>query len=104
MFAIIKTGGKQFTVREGDRLRIEKLDGEIGATVEFEALMVSDGAEVTKIGAPTVAGAKVVAEVIDQGRLGKVYIIKFRRRKHYRKQQGHRQYFTAIKINQIQLG
>jgi len=103
MFAIIKTGGKQFTVREGDRLKIEKLELEAGATVEFEALMVSDG-ETTKIGAPIVAGAKVVAEVIDQGRLPKVYIIKFRRRKHYRKQQGHRQYFTAIKINQIQLG
>lgn len=103
MFAIIKTGGKQFTVREGDCLKIEKLDLEAGATVEFEALMVSDGTT-TQIGVPTVAGAKVVAEVESQGRLPKVYIIKFRRRKHYRKQQGHRQYFTAIKINQIQLG
>lgn len=103
MFAIIKTGGKQFTVREGDRLKIEKLELEPGATVEFEALMVSDGTT-TKIGVPTVAGAKVVAEVESQGRLPKVHIIKFRRRKHYRKQQGHRQYFTAIKINQIQLG
>lgn len=102
MFAVIKTGGKQFTVREGDRLKIEKLDLEVGATVEFEALMVSDGSTVN-IGTPTVPSAKVIAEVEAQGRLPKVHIIKFRRRKHYRKQQGHRQYFTAIKINRIHL-
>lgn len=102
MYAIIKSGGKQHKVAEGAVVKLEKIEMDLGETVEFDqVLMVQNGADV-KVGTPTVAGAKVVAEVIEQGRHAKVKIIKFRRRKHSMKQQGHRQYFTAVKITSIQ--
>ena len=101
MYAVIKTGGKQYRVAEGDQLRIEKLDAEVGAEVSFdEVLLVGEG-ESIKIGAPLVDGGSVKAEVVAQGRGEKIRIIKFRRRKHYKKEQGHRQYFTDVKITQI---
>ena len=104
MYAVIKTGGKQYRVSEGQTLRVEKLDAEAGANVEFDqVLMVADGDSV-KVGTPLVSGGKVTAEVTDQGRGDKVKIVKFRRRKHYRKQAGHRQYFTEVKITGIQAG
>ncbi len=102
MYAVIKTGGKQYRVAEGDTIDVEKLPVEEGATVEFdEVLMVSDGSEV-KIGQPVLEGAKVSATVESHGRGKKIRIIKFRRRKHHRKQMGHRQWFTRIKITGIQ--
>lgn len=101
MYAVIKTGGKQHRVSEGETLKIEKIEVATGDSVQFdEVLMVAAGDEFT-IGAPLVAGAAVKAEVISHGRAEKVRIIKFRRRKHSMKRQGHRQWFTEIKITDI---
>ena len=102
MYAIIKTGGKQYKVAEGEILEIEKLEVDVGSEVEFDqVLMISDGESDIKIGAPYVEGAKVIAEVSAQDRGKKITVIKFRRRKHYMRKQGHRQYFTAVKIKAI---
>ena len=102
MYAVIQSGGKQHRVAEGQVVRLEKLEAETGATIEFDkVLMVAQGEDV-KVGAPFVAGGKVTAEVVAHGRGDKVLIVKFRRRKHHRKQQGHRQWFTEIKITGIQ--
>ncbi len=101
MYAVIKTGGKQYRVAPGAELKVESLVGEAGSTISFnEVLMVGLG-EAIKIGAPFVAGASVTAEVIKHGRGDKIRIIKHRRRKHYHKEQGHRQNFTAVKIMEI---
>jgi large subunit ribosomal protein L21 len=101
MYAVIKSGGKQHRVVEGELLKVELLDVEPGQTITLEeVLMVVNGSDI-KIGTPVVAGAKVQAEVVSHGRHDKVRIVKFRRRKHYRKQAGHRQYFTELKITGI---
>lgn len=101
MYAIIATGGKQYRVAEGDLLRIEKLEAEVGSNIDFDqVLMVGEGDDV-RIGAPLVEGGKVSATVESHGRGDKVRIIKFRRRKHHRKQMGHRQYYTAVRITGI---
>ena len=101
MFAVIKTGGKQYRVQEGQTLKVEKLAVEAGSAVEFaEVLLVSYGDDV-KVGAPVVEGVKVTAEVVAHGRGDKVKILKFRRRKHSMKRQGHRQWFTEVKITGI---
>ena len=101
MYAIVATGGKQYRVKEGEKLRIEKLSAEAGDTVELDkVLMVGEGDDV-KVGAPYLEGAKVTAKVAANGRADKVKIIKFRRRKHHRKQMGHRQAFTEIEITGI---
>ncbi len=101
MYAVIKSGGKQHRVVEGETIKLEKIDAATEATIEFdEVLMVGEGADV-KIGAPVVEGAKVTAEVISHGRHKKVKIVKFKRRKHHMKQMGHRQWYTEIKITGI---
>ncbi len=100
MYAVIKTGGKQYRVSEGDTLKVEKLDVAAGETIEFDQVLMLGGEEI-KIGTPVVEGAKVAAEVVSHGRGKKVTIIKFRRRKHSRRQQGHRQWFTELKITGI---
>ncbi|MCJ2375960.1 50S ribosomal protein L21 [Vibrio sp. ZSDZ34] len=101
MYAVFQSGGKQHRVSEGQTLRLEKLDVETGATVEFDkVLLVANGEEIT-VGAPLVEGGKITAEVLQHGRGDKVKIVKFRRRKHSRKQQGHRQWFTEVKITGI---
>ena len=101
MYAVIATGGKQYRVAQGDVLRIEKLDAEAGATVEFDnVLLVGSGDEV-KVGTPRVEGGKVTATIRTHGRGEKITIIKFRRRKHHRKQMGHRQDFTEVEITGI---
>ena len=101
MYAVFQSGGKQHRVSEGQTLRLEKLDAETGASIEFDSvLLVANGEEVT-VGAPFVSGGKVTAEVVAHGRGDKVKIVKFRRRKHSRKQQGHRQWFTEVKITGI---
>jgi len=103
MYAVIKTGGKQYKVSEGETLKIEKLEVEPGKKVTFnEVLMIADGANV-KVGSPLVEKAVVEAKVISQGKGKKVNILKFKRRKHYMKQQGHRQLFTEIKIGKIKV-
>ncbi len=102
MYAVIKTGGKQYRVEEGDTLRVEKIEVATGESVDFDqVLLVADGDEI-KVGQPLVDGAKVTGEVVEQGRHKKIKVVKFRRRKHYRKQQGHRQWYTAVKITGIQ--
>ena len=100
MYAVIQTGGKQYRVEPGKTVVVEKLDGDEGAKVEFDqVLLVSSGDGGTvSIGKPTVAGAKVSGEIVEQGRGDKLIIFKFRRRKNYRRKAGHRQPFTALKI------
>ena len=101
MYAVMVTGGKQYRVMKGEVLRVEKLDVDAGSTVDFDhVLLVGDGEKIT-VGAPTVAGAKVSAAVKSHGRADKVRIVKFRRRKHHRKQAGHRQHYTEIEITGI---
>lgn len=102
MYAVIKTGGKQYRVAEGQRLKVETVGSSVGDTVNFEqVLMIGDGDNL-KIGNPLVKGALVKAEVIKHGRTKKIDIIKFRRRKHHMKHMGHRQNFTEVKITGIQ--
>ena len=104
MYAVIETGGKQYRVAAGDKLRVEKLEAEAGATVDLDrVLMIADGGDVT-VGKPFIEGGKVTAEVAGHGRGNKVKIIKFRRRKHNMKHQGHRQGFTELKITGIAAG
>ncbi|MFT5425490.1 MAG: large subunit ribosomal protein L21 [Gammaproteobacteria bacterium] len=101
MFAVIKTGGKQYKVQAGDLVKVEKLDAEEGKTIKIsEVLMVIDG-EQTTVGTPHVKGATVSAKVNSHGRGPKVKIVKFRRRKHHRKQMGHRQAYTELSIVDI---
>ena len=101
MFAVIKTGGKQYRVAAGDKLRVEKLPADVGSEVVLDqVLMVGEGAAV-KVGAPLVAGAAVKATVVGHGKGDKVTIFKLRRRKHYKKSQGHRQQYTEIRITGI---
>lgn len=101
MYAVIESGGKQHRVQTGEILKLEKLDIATGETVDFErVLMIADSDNVS-VGAPYVTGGRVSAEVLSHGRADKVRIIKFRRRKHYRRQMGHRQWFTAVKITAI---
>ncbi|MEO8160228.1 MAG: 50S ribosomal protein L21 [Arenimonas sp.] len=103
MYAVIVTGGKQYRVMSGETLRVEKLDGDVGAAIEINnVLMTGDGDNIT-IGAPSIAGALVKATIKSHGRLDKIKIVKFRRRKHHRKQMGHRQHYTEIEINGITL-
>lgn len=104
MYAVIETGGKQYRVSEGDRLRVEKLPAEAGSDVELDrVLMIADGDDV-RLGRPFVEGGRVMATVQAHGRAKKVMIVKFRRRKHHLKRQGHRQWFTELKITGINPG
>jgi len=101
MYAVIKTGGKQYRVSEGDRLRVEKLDGEVGGSIEFdEVLMI--GGEKPVVGKPLVEGAKVKAKITAQDRAKKVIVFKMKRRKNYRRKFGHRQPYTELQINAIE--
>ena len=104
MYAVIKTGGKQYRVQSGEKLKIELIPAEVGAKVNLDqVLMVADGDAIT-FGRPLVDGAKVVATVLAHGRHDKVKIFKMRRRKHYQKHQGHRQGFTEVQIDTITAG
>ncbi len=101
MYAVVATGGKQYKVKEGDLLRVEKLDGEIGAEVNFDkVLMFSDGENV-KIGQPDVDGVVVKGRIMAQGKQKKIIVFKYKRRKRYRRKQGHRQQYTAVMIDSI---
>ena len=100
MYAVIKTGGKQYRVSEGDRIRIEKVDGDVGADVEFPEVLMLGGDKVS-IGTPLVDGAKVSAKIVAQDRAKKVIVFKYKRRKGYRRKYGHRQPFTEIEITGV---
>ena len=104
MYAVIKSGGKQHRVEPGEVLRLEKLDVAEGETVNFDQVMMCGEGENIQIGTPFVDGVAVTAEVVSHGRGDKITIIKMRRRKHYRRQAGHRQYFTEVKIREISGG
>ncbi len=101
MYAVIKTGGKQYRVAQGDKLRVEKLAGNVGDTVTLGEVLLVGAGDGIKIGAPLVGGAKVEAKIVGQDKSPKVIIFKFRRRKNYRRKTGHRQPFTALEITGI---
>ncbi|MEM1414692.1 MAG: 50S ribosomal protein L21 [Myxococcota bacterium] len=100
MYAVIKTGGKQYRVQEGDVLRVEKLPGDVGATVELdEVLMI--GGETVAVGTPLVEGARVTAEILAQDRAKKIIVFKMKKRKNYRRKYGHRQPYTELRITGV---
>ena len=101
MYAVIVTGGKQYKVSEGDTLFIEKLNAEEGAAVTFDQVLVAGEGENVKVGAPTVEGATVEAKVVKNGRSKKIYVFKMKRKKNYRRKQGHRQPVTKVEITKI---
>jgi len=102
MYAIIRTGGKQYQVEAGERLRVEKLSGNVGDSIVIEdVLLVADGENI-KIGQPVVEGAKVNAKIVEQDREKKVLVFKKKKRKGYQVMKGHRQYFTSLEIQEIQ--
>lgn len=101
MFAVIKTGGKQYRVSEDDVLKIEKLDAEVGETVTFDTVLMVGGDGDAKVGSPALDGAKVTAEVVEQGRARKVIVFKKKRRQNYRRKKGHRQHETTVRITGV---
>ncbi|HUR40128.1 MAG TPA: 50S ribosomal protein L21 [Verrucomicrobiae bacterium] len=101
MYAVIKTGGKQYKVAPGEKLKVETLTADVGAMVSFEEVLMIANGDSHKIGAPLLKGGKVTAEVVKHGRGDKIRIIKHRRRKNYHKEQGHRQNYTEIQIKEI---
>jgi large subunit ribosomal protein L21 len=102
MFAIVETGGKQFRVQEGLTVNVSKLDAEAGAEISLDKVLMAGEGEELKIGAPYVEGAQVTCEVVEHGRDKKIIVFKKKKRKDYRKKQGHRQDFTTIKVTAIQ--
>ena len=101
MYAIIKTGGKQYKVQAGEQLRVEGLAGDVGSSVSFGEVLLVGAGDSVKLGAPLVSGASVKATIVAHGRGEKVKIFKMRRRKHYQKTQGHRQNYTEIRVDSI---
>ena len=101
MYAVVMTGGKQYRVSAGDKIRVEKLNAEAGSTVSLDKVLVIGGEGETMVGAPYVAGVAVEAEVVENGKADKVIIFKYKAKKDYRKKQGHRQPYTELKINGI---
>jgi large subunit ribosomal protein L21 len=102
MYAVIETGGKQYKVAEGEILKVEKLGGEIGDKLTLEQVLMVKDDNGARIGSPTVQNARVIAEVIEQGREKKIVVYKYKKRKNYRRKQGQRQAFTKIKIEKIE--
>ena len=100
-YAVIRTGGKQYRVAPGDVLRIERLAGEVGASVEFEEVLLAAADEAIRIGTPLVEGARVRAEIVGQGRARKILVFKKKRRKNYRRRRGHRQSITTVRVTEI---
>jgi len=101
MYAVLSAGGKQYKVEEGDILRIEKISGDVGATVSFDrVLMFSDGEKI-RVGNPLIDGISVNGHIVEQDKAKKILVFKYKRRKNYRRKQGHRQPYTAVKIDSI---
>ena len=101
MYAVIQTGGKQYRVAEGETIRVERLPGEPGTRLEFTDVLLVAAGEDVKLGRPLVVGAKVTAQIVEHDRERKIIVFKYKRRKNYRKRQGHRQPYTALKITSI---
>lgn len=104
MYAIVQTGGKQYKVVEGDKLVVEKLDGEVGGKKTLMEILALGGNGELKVGTPLLPGVKVETEILEQGRGDKIIVFKRKKRKGYRKKQGHRQAYTLLKVNKIVLG
>ena len=102
MYAIIRTGGKQYRVQPGDVVRVERIAGEVGAKVTLDEVLFVAGDGSPRVGAPRVEGASVVGTVVEQDRDGKVRVFKYKKRKHYRRTRGHRQSYTAVRIDAVQ--
>ena len=102
MYAVVRTGGKQFRVEPGAAFRVEKLDGSVGDSVELDDVLLVGGEDGTQIGTPTVNGAKVLGTITEQGRGPKITVFKMKRRKGYRRKAGHRQAFTEIRVDKIE--
>ena len=102
MYAIIETGGKQYAVTPGQRIRIEKIDGEVGGEVELERVLLVGDDENVDVGTPVVSGAKVTGKILSHGKAKKVIVFKMQKRKNYRRKQGHRQIFTEVEVTDIQ--
>lgn len=102
MYAVINSGGKQYRVQPGETLRLEKLIGDVGSPVSFDRILLFSNGESLKIGQPLVEGAAVKAHIVEQDRAKKIIVFKYKRRKRYRRKQGHRQSFTAVKIDSIE--
>ena len=103
MYAIIRTGGKQYRVQQGEVVRVERIPGEVGATVTLGDVLLVGGEGEPKLGGPRVEGASVVGTVVEQGRDAKVRVFKYKKRKHYRRTRGHRQSFTAVRIDAVRV-
>ena len=101
MYAVIKTGGKQYRVAEGDEVRIEKLPGDVGDTVMFDQVLLTSDGETVKVGQPFLENSKVVGRITGQGKHRKVLVVKYKRRKGYRRRNGHRQHFSLVRIGDI---
>ena len=102
MYAVVATGGKQYKVEEGDVLRFEKLAGDVGSPIAFDNILVYSDGENVKIGQPGVDGVTVHGQIVAQGKSKKILVFKYKRRKRYRRKQGHRQPFTAVRIDRIE--
>ena len=102
MYAVIATGGKQYKVKTGDILRVEKLNGNVGDPISFERVLLFSDGENVKIGQPVLDNAVVQGHIVEQGKSKKIIVFKYKRRKRYRRTQGHRQRFTAVKIDSIE--
>lgn len=100
-YAVIRTGGKQYRVEPGALVRVERLDGDVGATVEFGEVLLAANDGAVRIGTPLVEGARVRAEIVEQGRAHKVLVFKKKRRKNYRRRRGHRQTITTVRVTEI---
>jgi large subunit ribosomal protein L21 len=103
-YAVIRTGGKQYRVAPGDVIRVEKLAGEPGAEVAFTEVLMTEDSGSIRVGTPLVSGARVTGQVLQQGKAKKILVFKKKRRKNYRRHQGHRQQFTAVRVTQIESG
>lgn len=104
MYAVIKTGGKQYRVSKGDVVKLERLQGDAGTAISFDQVLLIGTEDETKVGTPVVAGATVNGTIMEQGRDRKVIVFKFRKRKNYKRKNGHRQYFTRVRIDDIAAG
>ena len=101
MYAVVATGGKQYKIEEGDVIRVEKIAGDVGSTITFDKILIISDGDNVNIGAPMLEKAIVHGHIVEQGKAKKIVVFKYKRRKRYRRKQGHRQQYTAVKIDSI---